>query len=168
MQSKPSIHTVALGAALLSAVSLTVIGARQPGGKAIPIDADDLGGVVTGAKGPEAGVWVIAETTRAPDQACQDRGDRRSGPVPRSPISQRRSTASGCAATVSSIPRRSLQLQANRWTSRPPRRRARARRPSTIPAGYWFSLLRVPPKSEFPGTGPTGNGINPNMKSQAQ
>jgi hypothetical protein len=23
---------------------------------------DDIGGVVTGAKGPEAGVWVIAET----------------------------------------------------------------------------------------------------------
>src|SRR5438034_7091245 len=27
------------------------------------------------------------------------------------------------------------------------------------PAGYWFSLLRPPAKSEFPGTGPTGNGI---------
>ena len=26
------------------------------------IDADDIGGVVTGANGPEAGVWVIAET----------------------------------------------------------------------------------------------------------
>ena len=27
------------------------------------------------------------------------------------------------------------------------------------PAGYWASLLRVPDKSEFPGTGPQGNGI---------
>ena len=27
------------------------------------IDNDDIGGVVTSAKGPEAGVWVIAETT---------------------------------------------------------------------------------------------------------
>ena len=26
------------------------------------IDADDIGGVVTGPNGPEAGVWVIAET----------------------------------------------------------------------------------------------------------
>ena len=30
------------------------------------IDADDIGGVVTSAKGPEAGVWVIAETTDLP------------------------------------------------------------------------------------------------------
>ena len=30
------------------------------------IDADDIGGVVTSSKGPEAGVWVIAETTDLP------------------------------------------------------------------------------------------------------
>jgi hypothetical protein len=37
------------------------------------------------------------------------------------------------------------------------------------PAGYWFSLLKVPDKKEFPGTGmgPEGNGISPNVKSQA-
>lgn len=35
------------------------------------------------------------------------------------------------------------------------------------PAGYWFSLLEVPAKSEFPGTGPAGNGISPNVKHQA-
>src|SRR5207244_2509584 len=33
---------------------------------AVPIDADDIGGVVTSANGPEAGVWVIAETTDLP------------------------------------------------------------------------------------------------------
>ena len=32
---------------------------------AVAID-DDIGGVVTSAKGPEAGVWVIAETTDLP------------------------------------------------------------------------------------------------------
>ena len=32
----------------------------------IEIDADDIGGVVTSAAGPEAGVWVIAETTDLP------------------------------------------------------------------------------------------------------
>ena len=36
------------------------------------------------------------------------------------------------------------------------------------PASYWYSLLQVPDKSEFPGTGPQGNGISPNIKSQAQ
>jgi hypothetical protein len=29
---------------------------------AITIDSDDIGGVVSGPRGPEAGVWVIAET----------------------------------------------------------------------------------------------------------
>src|SRR3989449_3862352 len=33
-----------------------------PGG-AVQIDNDDIGGVVTSKNGPEAGVWVIAETT---------------------------------------------------------------------------------------------------------
>ena len=40
----------------------------QPNGKGkasgpIAIDPDDIAGVVTSANGPEAGVWVIAETT---------------------------------------------------------------------------------------------------------
>src|SRR5262245_66616106 len=29
----------------------------------VTIDADDIGGSVTSAKGPESGVWVIAETS---------------------------------------------------------------------------------------------------------
>ena len=34
--------------------------------QAVRIDNDDLGGTVTSSKGPEAGVWVIAETTDLP------------------------------------------------------------------------------------------------------
>ena len=33
---------------------------------AVAIDNDDIGGVVTGPSGPEAGVWVIAETRELP------------------------------------------------------------------------------------------------------
>ncbi len=40
--------------------------AQQRGAAAVAIDADDIGGVVTGPKGPEAGVWVVAETTDTP------------------------------------------------------------------------------------------------------
>jgi len=36
------------------------------------------------------------------------------------------------------------------------------------PAGYWLSLLKVPDKKEFPGTGPSGNGIAPGIKNQAE
>ena len=49
-----------LVAALLETAGVT---AQQP---AIAIDDDDIGGVVTGPDGPEAGVWVIAETTDLP------------------------------------------------------------------------------------------------------
>src|SRR5262249_13822171 len=33
---------------------------------------------------------------------------------------------------------------------------------------YWLSLLKVPPKTDFPGTGPTGNGISPTIRSQGE
>jgi hypothetical protein len=36
------------------------------------------------------------------------------------------------------------------------------------PSGYWFSLLRIPDRSEFPGTGVEGNGISPQVGSQAE
>ena len=36
------------------------------------------------------------------------------------------------------------------------------------PAGYWYSLLQVPPKTDFPGTGEAGNGIASGITSQAQ
>src|SRR5262245_31724806 len=42
------------------------VNARQGGSAAVAIDADDIGGVVTSAKGPEAGVWVIAQTKELP------------------------------------------------------------------------------------------------------
>ena len=39
---------------------------EQPGVAAVELDADDIGGVVSSAVGPEAGVWVIAETDDLP------------------------------------------------------------------------------------------------------
>src|SRR6516225_1837205 len=47
-------------AALLFATAIT------PAVAQVQVDADDIGGVVTGAKGPEAGAWVIAETRDLP------------------------------------------------------------------------------------------------------
>src|SRR2546428_13991876 len=57
---------VAVGNALSLAASGAGVSAPQLTGEAVRIDNDDLGGVVTGAAGPEAGVWVIAETTDLP------------------------------------------------------------------------------------------------------
>src|SRR5437016_1748705 len=62
--------TLGAGTALLSWP--WVIGAQQVSKSAaqinagVQIDSDDIGGVVRSAKGPEAGVWVIAETKDLP------------------------------------------------------------------------------------------------------
>src|SRR5215510_4477155 len=48
----------------LLALSADRLSSQQ--GAAVSIDSDDIGGVVTSAKGPEAGVWVIVETTDLP------------------------------------------------------------------------------------------------------
>ena len=77
----------------------------QQGDPAIRIGASDFGGVVTGPNGPEAGVWVIAETTDLPTKFAKivvtdDRA------ATSSPTCPRRTTTSGCAATASSIRRR--------------------------------------------------------------
>ena len=56
-------------AALVMAAGVAALtsGARaQQPAAAVTVDADDIGGVVSGPKGPEAGVWVIAETSDLP------------------------------------------------------------------------------------------------------
>ena len=59
-------------AALAIAAGMMSSGARAaqqppaPPAAPVTVDADDIGGVVSGPKGPEAGVWVIAETTDLP------------------------------------------------------------------------------------------------------
>ena len=55
-----------LGVALIFPVILVVSQAAQQAPAAVAIDNDDIGGVVTGPNGPEAGVWVIAETRDLP------------------------------------------------------------------------------------------------------
>ena len=55
--------TAAIVALLL--VSRSDLNARQSAGPVV-IDADDIGGTVTGGQGPEAGVWVIAQTMDLP------------------------------------------------------------------------------------------------------
>src|SRR5262252_7926483 len=53
---------VVVGFALLLSIWLVPQPDAQPAPPAVQIDSDDIGGVVTGKNGPEAGVWVIAET----------------------------------------------------------------------------------------------------------
>ena len=81
--------TVALGLGSVAVASLVMLGAgQQP--RPAAIDNDDIGGVVTGAQGPEAGVWVIAETREHADAPDQERRHRRSAAGSSFPICRAR------------------------------------------------------------------------------
>ena len=56
----------ALRSSLFAVAPRVSVRAQQAAAPAVTVDTDDLGGVVTGPKGPEAGVWVIAETADLP------------------------------------------------------------------------------------------------------
>ena len=58
-----SLYALSLVVCGLFALSPVELGGQQSKNVKVPIDADDIGGIVSGANGPEAGVWVIAETT---------------------------------------------------------------------------------------------------------
>ena len=50
---------MALGFAAIQAAVQGQAGGRQGATDTIPLDSDDIAGVVTGPKGPEAGVWLL-------------------------------------------------------------------------------------------------------------
>ena len=140
--------------------------ARQVQGDRVAVDNDDLGGVVSGPNGPEAGVWVIAETTDLPTKFVRIvvTDDRGRYVVPDLPNATYDVWVRGYGLVdspkVQASPGRTLNLTA----VVAPDERAAAQ---YYPAGYWFSLIQVPGQHEFPGTGPEGNGISPGMESQA-
>src|SRR6478672_3727469 len=59
---------VVAAVAVAAAVGIFAVSGRSrlAAQTSVAIDADDIGGVVTGARGPEAGVWVIAESKDLP------------------------------------------------------------------------------------------------------
>ena len=123
-------------------------------------------GVVQGAKGPEAGVWVIAETKDLPTNfikivVTDDQGRFMLPELPSASYSvfvrgygiadSERQTMKPATAPVT--------LKVN--PAKTPQEAAKV-----YPGNYWLSLLEPPATSEFPGTGPQGNGLGPNMQSQ--
>jgi hypothetical protein len=160
-----------LGLIASSIVVLFVSGqaplSAQSADPAIRIGDRDLGGVVTSANGPEAGVWVIAETTDLPTKLAKivvtdDRGRYVMPDLPKATYSVWvRGYGLVDSAKVRTAPGKIVDLKASVAPSP-------AAAAEYYPAIYWYSMLKVPDQSEFPGTGPSGNGLPVTLKSQAQ
>lgn len=118
----------------------------------VQIDNDDIGGVVTSAKGPEAGVWVIAETTDLPTRFARmvvtDDGGRYV--LPDLPKANYNIWVRGYGLVdspkVKSAPGKILNLKA----VVAPNDAAAAQ---YYPAIHWYSMMKIPEASEFGGKG---------------
>ena len=156
-----------LGTAAAGIAALLVACAGMESGEGVNIGGSDLGGVVAGGKGPEAGVWVIAETTDLPTKytkivVTDERGRYVMPDLPKASYSVWvRGYGLVDSPTVRTEPGRLLNLTAVAAPSA-------AAAAEYFPAIYWYSLLKIPAKSEFPGTGPKGNGIQPGIRTQAE
>jgi hypothetical protein len=132
--------------ALLLYISLTAA-ARQAA--QIPIDNNDIAGLVTGPRGPEAGVWVIAETRDLPTVFAKivvtdDAGRFLVPDLPKASYSVWvRGYGLVDSPKVSAAPGVRLNLAA---VSAPDVRAAA----QYYPPLYWFSMMRVPAAREFP------------------
>jgi hypothetical protein len=153
--------------AAVSVASLAGMPAQQPASEAVQIGSDAIGGRVSSPNGPEAGVWVIAETTDLPTKFVKIvvTDDDGRFVVPQLPKANFKLWVRGYGLVDSQPVQATPGKVVNLTAVLAPNPRMAA---EYYPAIYWFSLLRVPDKSEFPGTGPKGNGIPENMKSQGQ
>ena len=125
---------------------------------AVAIDEDDIGGVVTGPNGPEAGVWVIAETTDLPTRYAKMvvTDDQGRYVVPDLPKAKYKVWVRGYGLVdspkVDSEPGKQLNL-----TAVPAPSEAEAAK--YYPAIYWYSMLKIPDAGEFGGKGDLPNNV---------
>jgi hypothetical protein len=152
MKATEMIHirlVVASIAILLLAVSPAELNGQRNTAGTVSIGSTDLGGVVTSTKGPEAGVWVIAETTDLPTKFAKivvtdDRGRYVMPDLPKANYNVWvRGYGLVDSTKVKTMPGKIVNLNAVVATT--PGQAA-----EYYPAIYWFSMLRVPEKSEFP------------------
>jgi len=154
---------------MLSAVALAAVSASGPHAQTSPpvpqIDADDIGGVVLGPAGPEAGVWVIAETDGQPTRYAKIviTDDQGRFVIPDLPAGAYRVWARGYGiadtARTEAQPGRTVRLNARNATP--------AEAAAVYPAAYWYAMLDVPPQSAFSGPD-RAEGIGETVTSQEQ
>src|SRR5262245_48801407 len=118
----------------------------------VSIDNDDIGGVVTSTKGPEAGVWVIAETTDLPTRFARmvvtdDQGRYVLPDLPKASYNVWvRGYGLVDSPKVKATPGKNLNLKA----VVAPNEAAAAK---YYPAIYWYSMMKIPEAGELGGKG---------------
>jgi hypothetical protein len=133
----------------------------------VDISSHDIGGQVMGDKGPEAGVWVIAETKDLPTKYAKVvvTDDQGRFVIPDLPDANYKIWVRGYGlqdtAKADARPGKLLDFKAAPAASA-------SAAAQLYPAMYWYSMLEIPKPEEFPGTGDKGNEMPPTMKSQAQ
>ena len=134
---------------------------------AVQVGPNDIGGVVSSSKGPEAGVWVIAETTDLPTRYIKEvvTDDRGRYLIPDLPKANYTVFARGYGLVDSPKAKCEPGMTLDLTPTIAPDAKTAAQ---LYPANYWYALLQVPAPNEFPGTGPDGNGIAPSVKSQGE
>ena len=155
-------------AALVAAFAAVVAVAASRVEVAAAENTSFISGVVTSSNGPEAGVWVIAETTDFPAKlrkivVTDDQGRFM---LPELPPAQFDLWVRGYGLTDSKpvgIKAGQQNVKLAAVVARTPQEAAQS-----YPSNYWLSLIDLPAPGEFPGTGPQGNGIAPGMSDQAE
>ena len=125
-----------------------------------------ISGVVESSAGPEAGVWVIAETEELETKFAKIVVTDDSGRfvLPELPDVTYDVWVRGYGLVDSEKVQLSPTTdEVNLTGVVAPDEHAAAQ---YYPGNYWYALIEPPPASEFPGTGPNGNGISPGLKSQ--
>jgi hypothetical protein len=142
----------AIGTAALSSVMLlaTPSSAAAQQVAAPAIDEDDIGGVVTGPNGPEAGVWVIAESVELPTKFAKMvvTDDQGRYVIPDLPVANYSVWVRGYGLVDSPKMRAKPGQHLNLTAVPAPNQTAAAH---YYPAIYWYSMLKVPPDSELGG-----------------
>jgi hypothetical protein len=161
-------RALSIVAAIVALVFAVQAGAQQEQRAAtVNVSEKDIGGVVAGAKGAEAGVWVIAETTDLPTKFARIvvTDDQGRYLIPDLPVANYNVWVRGYGLVdspkVQTEPGKIVDLKA----VIAPNAAAAAQ---YYPAIYWFAMLDIPDKSLFPGTGLEGNGMPVAFKSQEQ
>ena len=125
-----------------------------------------ISGVVQGEKGPEAGVWVIAETKEMSTNFIKIvvTDDRGRFVLPELPVFNYKVWVRGYGivdSTAVDAKPSATQLNLKVASAKTPQEAAKV-----YPGNYWLSMMAPPAKNMFPGTGAQGNGMGTRMQSQ--